>query len=78
MKPVNILLVSLGEAAIALYLLPPISPRGTFATYITIFLTLNFGIYAIYNLFVYPFFLSPLRHLPQPHTRGWPILGHGT
>lgn len=27
---------------------------------------LNFGVYVIYKVFVYPFLLSPLRHLPSP------------
>ncbi|KAH7090696.1 cytochrome P450 [Paraphoma chrysanthemicola] len=35
----------------------------------------TFSILAIYKLILYPFFLSPLRHLPQG--RGfWPIVGH--
>lgn len=29
----------------------------------------NFGIYAVYKVFIYPFLLSPLRHLPSPSVR---------
>lgn len=30
-----------------------------------------------YKLVVYPFYLSPLRHLPHPPRGFWPIVGHG-
>ncbi|TLD18681.1 cytochrome P450 monooxygenase FUM15-like [Venturia nashicola] len=36
----------------------------------------NIGIYAIYKVFIYPFLLTPLRHLPSP-SGGLPLLGHG-
>ncbi|KAE9965751.1 hypothetical protein EG328_009412 [Venturia inaequalis] len=36
----------------------------------------NVGLYAIYRIFLYPFLLSPLRHLPSPGA-GLPLLGHG-
>ncbi|KAL7269806.1 hypothetical protein RUND412_007511 [Rhizina undulata] len=34
-----------------------------------------FGL-AIYHLLIYPYFLSPTRHLPGPKVTGWKILGH--
>lgn len=39
-------------------------------------LLINFALRAFYKLIIYPFFLSPVRHLPQP--KGFiPLLGHG-
>lgn len=38
----------------------------------TIFLyafSINFVILAIWNVFIYPFFINPLRHLPTVHVR---------
>lgn len=34
------------------------------------------AIYSSYAIFVYPYFVSPLRHLPQVKG-GLPLLGHG-
>jgi hypothetical protein len=34
------------------------------------------SIYSAYAIFVYPYFVSPLRHLPQVKG-GLPLLGHG-
>lgn len=34
------------------------------------------GLYSFYAIFIYPFFVSPLRRLPQVKG-GWPLLGHG-
>lgn len=34
------------------------------------------GAFTFYSVFIYPFFLSPFRHLPTPKG-GLPILGHG-
>lgn len=32
--------------------------------------------FSIYAIFIYPFYVSPFRHLPSPKG-GLPILGHG-
>lgn len=75
--PVNILFLSLGEAAVTFCLVPYVLPNGNLVNFIAIFLSLNLSVYIFYHLVIYPFFLSPLRHLPHPPTRGWPIIGHG-
>lgn len=41
----------------------------------TIFLA-QAGAFAFYSVFIYPYFVSPFRHLPTPKG-GLPILGHG-
>lgn len=38
--------------------------------------SIQFGIYAFYAIFIYPFFVSPLRHLPQIQG-GLPLVGQG-
>ncbi|KAF2130750.1 cytochrome P450 [Dothidotthia symphoricarpi CBS 119687] len=74
--PINAVLVTLSESAVAFYLFPSIFPAGSLTSFILRFSLLNFTIYSIYKLIIYPFFLSPLRHLPR--ARGAkPLLGHG-
>lgn len=74
---INTLLASLSESAIAFYLFPHVFPKGTLASFFLLFSLFNFSIYAFNKLIIYPYFRSPLRHLPKP-TRGFkPILGHG-
>ena len=75
--PVKILFVSLCESAFAFYLVPQICPQSSLASFIAKSLLLNLSIYGFYHLVVYPFFRSPLRHLPHPRYGGWPIVDHG-
>lgn len=75
--PINALIVSLAESAVAFYFFPHVFPKGTLTSFILIFTSINFALYAFYELIIYPFFRSPLRHLPQPPNGFWPILGHG-
>lgn len=49
------------------------------ALYVTLFIglsVLQISIFAVYAVFIYPFFLSPFRDLPSP-TGGSPFFGHG-
>jgi hypothetical protein len=72
----NATLVALLESTIMSFFFPQFVPTCTLTTLLLIFLFFNFSAVIIYNLVVYPFFLSPLRHLPQ--ARGfWPLVGHG-
>lgn len=74
--PVNIVLGSLSESIIAFHLLPNVFPTKSLTFFFFSFLLLNFTLWAIYKLIIYPFFLSPLRHLPRaPGAK--PLLGHG-
>ncbi|KAF2636493.1 cytochrome P450 [Massarina eburnea CBS 473.64] len=75
--PIQILLASLSEAAAGFYIFPRVFPTGTLASFVIIFTSLNFGVYFIYNRFIYPAFVSPLRHLPRPSGGSWPLLNHG-
>jgi hypothetical protein len=47
----------------------------SFVMFLALFSTQIF-IYSFYAIFVYPFFVSPLRHLPKAKG-GLPLFGHG-
>ncbi|KAF2017471.1 cytochrome P450 [Aaosphaeria arxii CBS 175.79] len=74
---VNITFLSLLEALLSFRLAPDILPVKTFTRALLTFSLVNYSIYFIYRVFIYPFFLSPLRHLPSPPNGGLPIFGHG-
>ncbi|KAF1924638.1 cytochrome P450 [Didymella exigua CBS 183.55] len=72
----NAALVAVPESVLAFCLLPNFIADGTLASFFLACLALNFGLYGIYKLFLYPFFLSPLRHLPT--AKGFkPLVGYG-
>ncbi|KAJ4318078.1 hypothetical protein N0V94_004603 [Neodidymelliopsis sp. IMI 364377] len=72
----NVALAALPESILAFYLFPSLFASSTLTYYFFAFLSLNFALYAIHKLILYPFFLSPLRHLPQ--ASGFkPLIGHG-
>lgn len=73
---VNALLLSIFESAVAFYVFPNLLSNSTLKFVIFVSLLVNFGAYSFYQLIIYPFFLSPFRHLPKPKG-GWPIVGHG-
>ncbi|KAF2281388.1 cytochrome P450 [Westerdykella ornata] len=73
----HLFFISLIESAVVFLFLPDLFPHDTLTK---IFLTLsaiNLGILAFYKLILYPFYLSPLRHLPKPSKGFIPIVGHG-
>jgi hypothetical protein len=73
---VNAALVSLVEAALAPYIFPHTFSQAPLTSFLVVFLFLNSSIFTLYKLLLYPFVLSPLRHLPQ--ARGFiPLVGHG-
>ncbi|KAF1963090.1 cytochrome P450 [Byssothecium circinans] len=74
---IHILLASLFEATVSFHLFPRILPNATLTSFVLIFTTLNLTVFILYHRFIYPTFLSPLRHLPQPLRGSWPLLGHG-
>lgn len=66
------------ESALAFYGRAKLSnaPPTSLSTYFAGFLVFNVFLRGIYKLFVYPFFINPLRHLPQ--AKGFkPLIGHG-
>jgi cytochrome P450 len=72
----NVALAALPESVLAFYLFPSLLARSTLTYYFFAFLSLNFALYAIHKLILYPFFFGPLRHLPQ--ASGFkPLIGHG-
>jgi cytochrome P450 len=73
---VNVILISFFESAVAFYLFPNVIPNGPLTSFIIVSLLLNSSAYLSCKLIIYPFFLSPFRHLPKP-AGGWPIIGHG-
>jgi hypothetical protein len=73
---VNVALISLLESALASCFFPQIFSKSAFTSYLFVLLLVNVSILLVHKLVVYPFFLSPLRHLPQ--ARGFrPLVGHG-
>lgn len=73
---VNILFFSLLESAVAFRLLPNVFPFHTLTGALAMIFFINLGACSIYRLFIYPFLLDPLRHLPKPASGFIPILGH--
>ncbi|KAF1829454.1 cytochrome P450 3A4 [Decorospora gaudefroyi] len=64
------------EAAVSFYLLPNVFPVGNLASYWVVFVLVNTFAVVLYKVILYPFFLSPVRNLPQ--AKGFiPLLGHG-
>lgn len=67
--------LSLLEAVAACYLLPQDFVSSSLTLLFLIILFLNVLVLFFYRIVVYPFFLSPLRHLPE--AQGFiPLLGH--
>lgn len=54
------------EAFVITLLLPQYLPHNPFVWTLIRTTALNLGLVAIYQVFIWPFFLTPLRHLPQP------------
>jgi cytochrome P450 len=64
------------EAVVAYHFFPNTLPGGTRTSYWLFFVFINISVLIAYKLILYPFFLSPLRNLPQ--AKGFkPLLGHG-
>ncbi|KAF2116612.1 cytochrome P450 3A4 [Lophiotrema nucula] len=73
----QLVLFSLLESSIAFHVFPQVFSGKTLSAIFFVFAGINFGIYALYHLIVYPYFLSPLRHLPKYNKGFIPILGNG-
>ncbi|PVI05707.1 cytochrome P450 [Periconia macrospinosa] len=77
-SPIQVLFFSLTEAVVGFYLFPGIFPKGSLASFLIFFSSLNFTAYFGYVCYIYPYFRSPLRHLPQPPPARWPLIQHGS
>jgi hypothetical protein len=51
--------------AIALYTAPQLLPER-FSRAVIRFFLIDFGLAALYSIFIWPFFINPLRHIPGP------------
>jgi hypothetical protein len=71
------ILASVVEAFIITLAIPQYLPHNPFLWTLIRTVGANLGLWAFYTVFVYPFFLSPLRHLPSPKSGSIPLLGHG-
>ncbi|KAJ4381079.1 hypothetical protein N0V86_003426 [Didymella sp. IMI 355093] len=72
----NVALAAVPESVLAFHFLPNLIADGTLTSFFLMFLALNLVLYGIYKLILYPFFLSPLRHVPT--ASGFkPLIGHG-
>ncbi|KAF2089548.1 putative P450 monooxygenase [Saccharata proteae CBS 121410] len=74
--PIALVLLSAPEALLVKTLIPDQNLRIPITPIVLGLISLNFALWVIYKVFIYPFFVSPLRHLPQPKG-GYPILAHG-
>jgi hypothetical protein len=71
----NASLLSASESVLAFYLVPHLLSDGTLTSIFLVVSLCNLSLFAFYKLMLYPFALSPLRHLPQG--RGFrPLVGH--
>jgi hypothetical protein len=67
--------VSLFESLLAFNFFAQFFPIKTLTSFFAAFLFCNLSILFLYRAVIYPFFLSPLRHLPEG--RGFlPLVGH--
>jgi hypothetical protein len=59
-------LAAAAEAFAITVFLPQYLPHNPFVWTLIRTTAANFGLFFFYHVFLYPFFLSPLRHLPSP------------
>jgi hypothetical protein len=69
-----ILAVSAFAATVLLFVIPQ-HLGSSWSAYCLILLVAEVLLFSIYRTYVYPTFLSPLRHLPQPKG-ALPLIGH--
>ncbi|KAF1817023.1 cytochrome P450 [Eremomyces bilateralis CBS 781.70] len=67
---------SLIESLAIITFLPQYLPANPLVWTLSRVLAVNSGILLVYLIFIYPFYISPLRHLPSPGN-GIPIIGLG-
>lgn len=77
LTPGNILLFSLIEAAMSAYSLPHVFSKNSLASFYLVLVAVKGTIWCFHKLVIYPYFLSPLRHLPRPPKGFYPVIGHG-
>ena len=72
-----LILGAAGEAFVLTLLVPQYLPHNPLLWTLLRTLPANFLIFAIWQIAIYPFFFSPLRHLPHPkvrHTYSWILI----
>jgi cytochrome P450 len=69
-------LSTVAEAFAITLLFPQYLPHNPFVWTLIRTSALNITLFFIYNVFIWPFLLTPLRHLPQP-SGSLPLLGNG-
>lgn len=75
LTPANVALAAVPQSILTFYLVPTIAAQTTLVFLFLSFIVFNFCIYGTYKLILYPFHLSPLRHLPT--ASGFkPLVGH--
>src|SRR5690242_2720768 len=75
LTPANVALAAVPQSILTFYLVPTIAAQTTLVFLFLSFIVFNFCIYGTYRLILYPFHLSPLRHLPT--ASGFkPLVGH--
>lgn len=64
--PLLAVLLAAAQTTLVLVAFPQYLPENPFAWTFIRLLGLNFGLWLVWRVFIYPFYLSPLRHLPMP------------
>ncbi|KAL1652241.1 hypothetical protein SLS58_000368 [Diplodia intermedia] len=72
----KLVLLSAPEALLVKQFIPDQSLRVPITPIVLILVAINFSLWAFYKVLIYPFFLSPFRHLPGPVPR-YPIIANG-
>ena len=72
---VAIILLSVVEAYIVIHFAPQFRPTGGLGRLGSRLFAINVALFGVWRIFVYPFFFSPLRHIPGPRGGG-PLNGH--
>lgn len=62
----TLLLSAAAEAFVLILAVPQFLPANPLLWTLIRTTILNVGLYLVYKVFVYPFMLSPIRHLPSP------------
>ncbi|KAK8195298.1 putative P450 monooxygenase [Phyllosticta capitalensis] len=75
--PILLILLSAPQALLLKALIPEQNLRIPITPIVLGLIAINFGVWAFYRVAIYPFFFSPLRHLPQPKEGAYPIVNHG-
>ncbi|OJD40427.1 cytochrome p450 [Diplodia corticola] len=74
--PAKLVLLSVPEALLVKHFVPDQDLRVPITPIVLLLAAINFCVWAFYRVLIYPFFVSPFRHLPGPVPK-YPIIANG-